>query len=245
MRKLRGSSGLLRASGMEEVEDIEEKGDDKYFNLQTTAVLIGGQSALIPVGFAIGFFLGTPNLGLGPGIAFEGSAFVDGFIRTIPLGILAIVLDLVEKSSPALQDVTKATQRSILSLLGGKFKPLLALVISIALGLAAGFGEEILFRGVMQYELSERFGDVFALGTTAVIFGLLHAVTPVYALLAALASLYFGWLYQTAENLAVPITTHALYDVGALFWAHWTVTRLSDDEQTSLAEWVERDTSQQ
>ena len=124
-----------------------------------------------------------------------------------------------------------------MALLGVTFKPFLGLLVSIALGLAAGVGEEMLFRGVLQYELAARIGQGVALGVTAVIFGFLHAITPTYALLATLASLYFGYLYQTTGNLAVPITTHALYDVGALMYAHWTVSRLTKEEQEVIINW--------
>ena len=106
-----------------------------------------------------------------------------------------------------------------------------------ALGLAAGFGEEMLFRGVLQWELASRFGDTVALGITSIVFGLLHAVTPLYAIFAALASIYFGWLYQSAGNLAIPIVTHAIYDVGALLWAHWSVTQMTIMEQQEIIDW--------
>ena len=74
-------------------------------------------------------------------------------------------------------------------LLGGSRKPIIALVVSIALGCAAGLGEEMLFRGILQGDLNERFGDLVALTSSAVIFGALHAVTPLYAFIAGLASL--------------------------------------------------------
>lgn len=118
--------------------------------------------------------------------------------------------------------------------MGGKFKPLLGLVTAIGLGFAAGFGEEMLFRGVMQYKLGLGLGDALSIIVSSVIFGLLHAVTPLYAFLAWLASLYFGYLYVAFANLAVPIFSHAIYDVGALFYAHWTVSRLSDEEKSQL-----------
>ena len=69
-----------------------------------------------------------------------------------------------------------------------------------------------------------------------VVFGLLHAVTPVYALLAGLASVFFGYLYNSSANLAVPIICHAVYDVGALMWAHWSVTALTEKEQDEILE---------
>ena len=105
---------------------------------------------------------------------------------------------------------------------------------AIGLGFAAGFGEEMLFRGVMQYKLGLGLGDALSIIVSSIIFGLLHAVTPLYAFLAWLASLYFGYLYVAFANLAVPIFSHAIYDVGALLYAHWTVSRLSDEEKSQL-----------
>lgn len=121
--------------------------------------------------------------------------------------------------------------------MGGERKPLLALAISIGLGAAAGWGEEMLFRGVLQSELSDNIGELLALGSSAVIFGALHAVTPLYALLAGLASLYFGELFIQYHNLAVPIVCHGLYDVGALMAAHWSVSGMTEDERIALANW--------
>ncbi len=126
---------------------------------------------------------------------------------------------------------------SIKSLLGGTRKPAIALVVSIALGAAAGWGEEMMFRGVLQSELNDQFGDIVALVSSAIIFGALHAVTPLYALLAGLASLYFGELYLQYHNLAVPIVCHGLYDVGALMAAHLTVSGMSIEERIELANW--------
>lgn len=137
-----------------------------------------------------------------------------------------------------MQDVTTATQRSVLALLGSTFKPGLGLFVAVSLGIAAGLGEEMLFRGILQYELLGKLGNIGAVGVSSVIFGLLHAVTPMYAFLATLASFYFGWLYLDTQNLVVPIVTHAVYDIGALLYAHWTVAKLSPKEQTALAEWT-------
>jgi hypothetical protein len=49
--------------------------------------------------------------------------------------------------------------------------------------------------------------------------------------------MYFGYLYHTAGNLAVPITTHSLYDMAALLYAHWTVSQMSRKEQEALIDW--------
>lgn len=216
----------------------DDTGEDKLFDITTTIALVGGQSLLIVIAVIAAKFAGTPNFGLGPGFDSSLPFLVKGLIWTLPLGILAFALDVVEDKFVALQDVTKATQSSVLSLLGGTFKPLLGCVTALALGAAAGIGEEMLFRGVMQFELGSKLGsEVLAVGITSIVFGALHAVTPLYAGLAALASVYFGWLYLATGNLMVPIVTHAFYDWAALLYAHWTVSNMTDDEQQSLLEW--------
>lgn len=191
------------------------------------------------IGAAIGAsaLLGTPNFGLGPAIDFSSSAFVVGALYVAPLVLLAVALDWVEEQVPALKDVTKATQRSVLALMGGRFKPLFAIMVSVVLGTIAGFGEEMLFRGVFQYEVASQFGIVAGVAISSLVFGLLHAVTPLYAVLATLASIYFGSIYVLTENLAIAITCHAVYDIGALFYAHWTVSKLSLAELQELAFW--------
>lgn len=71
---------------------------------------------------------------------------------------------------------------------------------------------------------------------TLITKGLLHAVTPLYSILAATASLFFGYLYNISHNLAVPMICHAVYDIGALLWAHFSVTGLSNKEQNEIIE---------
>lgn len=212
--------------------------DDEMFNIKTTFSLVGGQAVLVGVAAAIAVVAGTPNVGFGSGVEFGFRSIAYGILMTGPLGAFAWALDRIEENVPALQDVTTATQRSVLALLGGTFKPRLGLAVAVSLGVAAGLGEELLFRGVLQYELVERLGRVAAIGVSSVIFGLLHAVTPMYAFLATLASVYFGYLYLDSGNLAVPIVTHAAYDIVALLYAHWTVTNLNPKEQSGLAEWT-------
>ena len=212
--------------------------EDRLFDLRTTVGLIGGQSLLIVAAIFVAKLVGTPNYGLGKNINFGVPSICSGIVWTLPLGILAYVLDIIENKFPSLQDVTKATQSSVLSLLGGKFKPIIGTLVALALGIAAGLGEEMLFRGVLQDQLGIRMGNnIFAVGISSIIFGLLHAVTPLYALLAGLASIFFGWIYIVTGNLAVPIVTHAFYDWVALLYAHWTVTNLSGDQQQALLEW--------
>jgi membrane protease YdiL (CAAX protease family) len=82
----------------------------------------------------------------------------------------------------------------------------------LALALVAGVGEELLFRGWMQEWLTPTAGPWAALAVTSIAFGLVHAVTPAYAVLAMGIGLYLGGLQMWTGNLLAPIVVHALYD---------------------------------
>ena len=90
------------------------------------------------------------------------------------------------------------------------------------ISLFAGVGEEILFRGLLQDGIAAWIdhpaGVWLGLGVASIIFGLAHAATRTYAVLAALAGGYLGLLLIYTENLMVPILAHAVYDFGALVY---------------------------
>jgi membrane protease YdiL (CAAX protease family) len=89
----------------------------------------------------------------------------------------------------------------------------------ILLALLAGLSEEVLFRGVAQ-PLFERLPWSVAWRWTAavvlsnVIFGLLHLITPTYAVLAGAMGVYFALLLDAtgSRNLLPPIVAHGFYD---------------------------------
>jgi len=113
----------------------------------------------------------------------------------------------------------------IIQLLDETFIPLLRqcrLFELAVIALLAGLGEEMLFRGIVQGWVSdlagEPYGKAIGLAVAAVIFGMLHGITPTYALLASAMGLYFGVIWLYTANLLVPITSHALYDFLALLY---------------------------
>jgi membrane protease YdiL (CAAX protease family) len=81
---------------------------------------------------------------------------------------------------------------------------------------AAGIGEELFFRGLLQAGISDCYGWPAGLILASVVFGLVHFLTAEYALYAALVGAYLGALYVFTDNLLVPIIAHALYDFVAL-----------------------------
>ncbi len=82
------------------------------------------------------------------------------------------------------------------------------------LSVLAAAPEEILFRGAMQ--------PVLGLVLTAIIFGVLHAVTRLYFIYATAAGLLLGLLYQYNETLWLPMAAHFAVDYFSLVWlANW------------------------
>ncbi|MBL8850939.1 MAG: CPBP family intramembrane metalloprotease [Planctomycetaceae bacterium] len=89
----------------------------------------------------------------------------------------------------------------------------------ILLAALAGAGEELLFRGVLSSWIGawDPWAGIIAAN---VVFGLVHSLTPGYALLAAAFGFYLSWLteYPDPPNLLRPIVTHAVYDYIAFLW---------------------------
>jgi membrane protease YdiL (CAAX protease family) len=84
------------------------------------------------------------------------------------------------------------------------------------ISLLAGIGEELLFRGVIQGALGDWLGPWLGLALASLLFGVVHWITPTYALLATVMGAYLGWAWLASGNLLVVIVAHAVYDWVAL-----------------------------
>lgn len=100
----------------------------------------------------------------------------------------------------------------------------------------AGVGEEMLFRGLLQGGLERLLlarTDATTAAWTALlvasaIFGLMHPITRMYALMCFLMGLYLGgiWMLVSPRNLLAPIIIHGLYDFVALVYlVRWAGNR--------------------
>jgi len=85
----------------------------------------------------------------------------------------------------------------------------------VLIALAAGVGEEALFRGGLLLAV-DSVGWPVALLATSALFGLVHLVTPAYAALAGVVGLYLGALALWSGGVWLPAAVHALYDFVAL-----------------------------
>lgn len=138
-------------------------------------------------------------------IHWSGQALLIAVAATLPLAASLVWLPFGHWRWA--RELTAQVQH-FLALLFRDARPGAVMLVS----LLAGFGEEMLFRGVVQAGLGELFTPTIGLAVGAVLFGAAHAVSPAYFVIASLMGLYLGALYLWTGNLLVPIVVHALYD---------------------------------
>lgn len=90
--------------------------------------------------------------------------------------------------------------------------PQLALI-----AVAAGVGEETLFRGLLQKLFGDWLGPWPGILLASILFGIMHLITVAYAVLAALMGLYLSWvMMMTHDNILSVMIAHGVYDFLAL-----------------------------
>lgn len=134
-----------------------------------------------------------------------------GVVATLPM--LAAVFLLERLDFSGVQEVSRLTKDRLLA----PMRNLTTLEL-LAISVCAGLGEELLFRGFLQGWLIGSLEDattptiVFGIAVAALAFGLVHALTPTYFVLASVVGAYLGYLTVLTENLIVAIVAHSLYD---------------------------------
>jgi len=162
------------------------------------------EAALTPLALGLGWLT---NIDVFADLRFSESALAHALFATLPLLLLFF----------AMQHATYAPlvriRLLLLETLGARLYQHSRSDLLLLAGLA-GFSEEVLFRGALQPWLEQLTDLNTGLLLSNVIFALLHAVTPMYAVLAMLMGVYLGLSldYGGERNLLTPITIHALYD---------------------------------
>jgi membrane protease YdiL (CAAX protease family) len=182
---------------------------------RTTQIALAFECALGAVALVIGWLVGQwPLVGFSTLPEDSGQQVVAigwGLVATGPL-LVALVLMEQFPIGP-LRGLREMTSDVILRMFGGASVAQLA-----AVALAAGVGEELLFRGLVQAGLARFFGLSVAVVAASAVFGVCHWLNTTYAILAMLAGAYFGlWLAATG-NILTPVAAHAAYDFLALVY---------------------------
>lgn len=146
------------------------------------------------------------------GIRVDATDIAIACLATLPMLIVFV-------AAPDLAELVR-------KLLGPALKDASLLDLFIV-SLMAGLCEEALFRGVLEPWIASGHWIAGFVGAN-LIFGLLHAVTRKYLILATAFGCYLSLLnWAVGEpNLLRPIVCHALYDFLAFAWLRHTVLKV-------------------
>lgn len=179
------------------------------------------EAALIIVAIGLGWLAGINPFA---NLHYSETAVFYGLAGTVPLYLLFLLLQELNA-----EPVLRIRQLLLQTLAPGLQRCNWADLCILAA--IAGVSEELLFRGVLQPWLETSWGLKAGLIGSNLIFGLVHAITPLYTLLAALVGIYLGLAmdYGGERNLLTPIIIHGLYD----FLAFLAIMRMYRRNQES------------
>ena len=110
----------------------------------------------------------------------------------------------------------KAQSLEIYKKVGPMFSKLATYQI-ILIAIAAGVCEELLFRAGLQEALAIKLQPMWAIIIASLVFGLVHALTPLYFVLATIMGLTLGVGYHYSQDLIGVMLWHAIYDIIAIY----------------------------
>lgn len=162
------------------------------------------EAALLPLAIALSWLMGVDPF---KDLSFSELAVFYGLVGTLPL--ILLFYGLQNSNARAISSARDLVMNNLVSRLHKRQWADLLILSTIA-----GVAEEVLFRGTLQPWLELTCGGVGGLLLSSLIFGLLHAVTLLYALIAVLVSIYLGLAldYGDTRNLLIPIIIHSCYD---------------------------------
>ena len=227
---------------MDEVDDLADvmpadapEASESWKRIFTKFVV--AEYLMVPIALVMMWVCGLPNAGsisgqlLGDAHWSWGVAF--GLFATIPM-LLSIVLTVMVPWRP-LVELRELVQTKLAPFFRGM--PSWALLL-IAMG--AGFGEEWLFRGfgiqgivwLLPGTWPPEVVQWTAILIVALVFGAMHALTPMYFSMTLAIGIYLGYLVLLTDSLLPAVVAHGLYDYIALLY----IMRLDKDLAVPLVE---------
>jgi membrane protease YdiL (CAAX protease family) len=155
----------------------------------------------------------APAVGLNPFPLAAGilAAVVVSFAGRLLAGLAAAMLQALGIRLP--QPTTDPT-----AILGSG--PISVVLILVLLMVVAPFAEEVVFRGVIMASLHRRFGPVWAIAGSGLLFALVH-VQPATVFAIVFVGLALGWVAMRYRSIWPSIIAHSLFNgvsAGAIFW---------------------------
>ena len=181
-----------------------------------SGVAIVLEALLAAIALAAGWLLGVSPLGRFPldsALVEHLRAVAWGLLATVPLVCLLLVIRRFPLVS-GLRNLNRVVDEQLLPLFAETSVPAL-----LAVSIAAGIGEELLFRGLILDGLAAWWqAPAAAVIVSSLLFGICHWLTHTYALLATLIGLLLAVLFLWTDHLLAAIVAHAAYDFVALLY---------------------------
>ena len=184
------------------------------------------EGALILVAIVLGWIAGIDPFA---DLYFSENAVIYGLFGTLPLILIFLALEHMPHTS-----MQKIRQLLLETLGPSMYRYNWADLFILAA--IAGVSEEVLFRGVIQPWMESSWGMTAGLIASNILFGLVHAITPLYAILATAVGIYLGLFldYGGERNLLTPIVIHSAYDFFAFLaiMNAYRATRLNNEHDS-------------
>ncbi len=171
-----------------------------------TLIVLVAEAVLVAVGLVVGRWIGTPIL---EHARVDLRSGVWALAATLPL--VALLFWSMRTGIAFFARLQKLVRETLVSLFASCSLPELLLI-----SIMAGIGEEVFFRGFLQGSLGRVVDPWIALALVSALFGVVHAVSLGYAIVAGLLGFYLGTLLLLTGNLFVAVAVHALFDFVAL-----------------------------
>ena len=174
---------------------------------RSTSIFVAGEATLAVVALLIAHWTEIP---LGSQLVFSAEVVWRGVFIGITMIAVGFGLLQLLPWAPIVQ-LRRQVEAIVLEIFGETSWPELALI-----SLAAGIGEELLFRGALQSWIGSHTGPLVAVIVVSALFGAAHALSNAYFVAATLIGLLFGWMTEYYGDLLAPIIAHSIYDFVAL-----------------------------
>ena len=177
--------------------EIDAPGHDAIITLAVFA-----EGGLAPLSLLLGWLLGHPPLRL---FSWDPRGALLGAAAALPpvLGLIA----LLRRPFGPFVRVKRFFVTEFVPLLGNSTWPDLVLI-----AVAAGVGEEMLFRGVFQSSLVDAIGTTPGVVLASLLFGVLHPISIPFAVINFTMGLYLGALYLFTGNLLAAMACNGTYN---------------------------------
>ncbi|MCS1409714.1 MAG: hypothetical protein M2R45_02898 [Verrucomicrobia subdivision 3 bacterium] len=164
------------------------------------------ESSLVVIAWILAWIFGVP---LFADFRWDAKSAFLGLSSTIPM--LAMFVWIVHSDYPPFVEI-----RKLLSTFIGQGFGECPLIQIALLSLAAGVGEEVLFRAVLQSGIAAHSTPLLGILAASLLFALCHSLSIAYFIIIFIIGIYLSLVWHAAGNLLAPMITHAVYDFIAL-----------------------------